>query len=201
MTTTDPTIALAVDAQNLLFREARTANAFTDEPVEDAQLRAIYDLVRWAPTSLNCQPLRIVAVRSAAARARLVPHMADGNQHKVAAAPLTLLLAADHAFDVHLPRLVPFLDDPAAMFTDPAVRSATADYNATLQVAYLLLGVRAAGLAAGPMAGFDAAGINHEFFPEGRLHISLVMTVGHPAPDAWLERLPRLTFDEVVSTI
>jgi 3-hydroxypropanoate dehydrogenase len=204
MTTTDSALsllALSPDAQNLLFRAARTANAFTDEPVSDEQLRAIYDLARWAPTSLNSQPLRIIAVRDDAAKRRLVRHLFGANQAKTEQAPLTLLLAADRAFDVHLPRLAPFLPDPEAMFADAEVRVATADYNATLQAGYLILAIRAAGLAAGPMAGFDASGVDAEFFPDGRHHTVLVMNVGKPAPGAWFARSPRLAFDEVVTTI
>jgi 3-hydroxypropanoate dehydrogenase len=194
-------VALSDDAQDLLFRSARTANSFTDEPVGDDQLRAIYELVRWAPTSMNCQPLRILAVRGDTARRRVVRHMFGANQVKTERAPLTLLLAADLCFDAHLPRLFPYLADPSAMFADDETRRATAEFNATLQTGYLILCVRAAGLAAGPMAGFDRAGLDAEFFPDGRQTTVLVLNVGKPAPDAWLERSPRLCFDEAVSTV
>jgi 3-hydroxypropanoate dehydrogenase len=193
--------ALSDDAQDLLFRSARTANSFTDEPVDDDQLRAIYELVRWAPTSMNCQPLRILAVRGDTARCRVVRHMFGANQLKTERAPLTLLLAADLCFDMHLPRLFPYVADPKTMFADDDTRRATAEFNAILQAGYLILGVRAAGLAAGPMAGFDRAGLDAEFFPDGRQTAVLVLNVGKPAPDAWLERLPRLCFDEAVSTV
>jgi len=208
MTTTEtltetPTdlLVLSSKAQDLLFRSARTANSFTDEEIGEDQLRAIYGLVRWAPTCFNAQPLRIVAVRGEAARDRLVPHLFGANQAKTRRAPLTLLLAADRGFDEHLPRVAPFLTDPQALFVDPAYREATADYNAILQVGYLIIAIRAAGLAAGPMAGYDAGGVDAEFFPDGRHHTVLVMNVGVPAPDAWFERSPRLDFDEVVTTI
>jgi 3-hydroxypropanoate dehydrogenase len=193
-------LALAPAAQALLFRDARTANAYSDEPVDDAVLKAVFDLVRWAPTSMNCQPLRILALRSAASRSRLLPHMAEGNRDKVTDAPLVLLLAADHSFTTYMPQLFPYLDDPDAVFGDPGFRGATADYNAAMQVAYLILGVRAAGLGAGPMAGFDRAGVDAEFFPDGRLRASLVMTLGVPDPEATRPRLPRLDYDAVVTT-
>jgi 3-hydroxypropanoate dehydrogenase len=142
-----------------------------------------------------------VAVRDSAARLRLVRHLFGANQAKTERAPLTLVLAADRAFDMYLPRLAPFLPDPAAMFADSEVRVASADYNAILQAGYLILAVRAAGLAAGPMAGFDAAGVDAEFFRDGRHHTVLVMNVGKPDPRAWFPRSPRLDFDEVVTTI
>jgi hypothetical protein len=96
MTTQDPAseLTLSHDAQRLLFHEARTANAFTDEPVTDEQIRAIYELVKWAPTAANTQPLRLVVVRSPEAKERLLPLMAEGNRDKTAAAPVTVILAA-----------------------------------------------------------------------------------------------------------
>src|SRR5882757_4903518 len=115
MTTTEsPThrLPLSEDAQDLLFRSARTANTFTAQEVGDDQLRAVYGLLRWAPTCFNAQPLRIVAVRGEPARDRLIRHLYGANQDKTRSAPLTLLLAADREFDVHLPRLAPFLSQP-----------------------------------------------------------------------------------------
>jgi 3-hydroxypropanoate dehydrogenase len=195
-------LALSADAQRLLFHEARTANAFTDEPVTDAQIQAIYELIKWAPTAANTQPLRIVAVRSPEAKARLLPLMAEGNREKTASAPVTAILAADTRFFEHWDRLLPFRPGGGQGFADAPERAeAMARFNATLQAGYLLLGVRAAGLAAGPMAGFDAAAVDAEFFPEGTLRSVLVVNLGHPAEDAWFERLPRLDHDEVVTTL
>ncbi|MDI2031411.1 malonic semialdehyde reductase [Saccharopolyspora sp. TS4A08] len=202
MTTSENTdLVLSAEAQDLLFREARTANSFSDEPVTDGQLRAIYDLMRWAPTSANAQPLRITAVRTPEAKARLLPLMAEGNRAKTASAPMTLLLSADRNFDEHMPRLLPFAPQAREMFADPQARAQAADYNATLQAGYTILAVRAAGLAAGPMLGFDPAGVDAEFFPDGGRHVVLVVNVGTPGPDPWFDRLPRLEYEEVVSLI
>ncbi|MFD6612595.1 malonic semialdehyde reductase [Micromonospora chalcea] len=198
----DELIALDRAAQDLLFRAARTANAFTDEPVGDEQVRAIHDLVRYGPTAMNAQPLRVLLLRSAAARARLLPYVSAGNRDKTAAAPLTAVLAADVDWHDRLPELFPHRPGARDWFTgDPAGREAQARFNAALQIGYLLVGVRAAGLAAGPMAGFDAAGVEREFFPDGRHRVLLLMNIGRPAPDAWRERLPRLPYEEVVSTL
>jgi nitroreductase len=195
-------LALARDGQDLLFRSARTANKFTDEPVSDEQVKAIYDLAKWAPTSMNNQPLRILLVRSQQARERLVQTMADGNKIKTAAAPLVAILAADHAFHENFPKTFPHFPGARDMFAaDDTMRVNTAELNATLQVAYFILAVRAAGLAAGPMTGYDTDALNEAFFPGGEHKVLAVINIGKPGPNAWMDRLPRLDFDEVVSTV
>ncbi|MET8306916.1 malonic semialdehyde reductase [Micromonospora sp. NPDC005173] len=192
-------LALDRAAQDLLFRAARTANTFTDEPVTDAQVTAIHDLIRYGPTAFNGQPLRVLLLRSAAARARLLPYLSSGNRAKTATAPLVAVLAADVDFHDRLPELFPHRPQARDWLTDRAARAEQARLNATLQIGYLLVGVRAAGLAAGPMAGFDAAGVTREFFPDGRHETLLLMNVGRPGPDAWHDRLPRLDATEVIS--
>jgi 3-hydroxypropanoate dehydrogenase len=195
-------LVLDEDAQNLLFRQARTANTFSDEPVTDEQLRAIYDLVKWGPTSMNQQPLRIVLVRTEEGRSRLAPHMAEGNRAKTQKAPLVAILAADLQFHEELPKVFPIRPEAKDFFAgNDEVRETNARLNATLQVAYFILGVRAAGLAAGPMTGFDVNGVNKEFFPDGSHHALVVVNIGKPGENAWLERLPRLDYEDVVSTV
>ena len=191
-------MTLTREAQDLLFREARTANAFTPEPVTDEQVAAIYDLVKYAPTAMNTQPLRVLLVRDGEPRDRLLKHMADGNRDKTANAPLVAVLAADTDFHDHLARTFPHFPGARDAFTDDAAREQSARFNATLQAGYFVLGVRAAGLAAGPMGGFDAEGIDDEFFPGGTLKTLLVVNIGRPAENAWFDRLPRLEQHEVV---
>jgi 3-hydroxypropanoate dehydrogenase len=192
------TLALSPEAQDLLFRDARTANAFTDEPVTDEQIAAIYDLVKYAPTAMNTQPLRIVLVRQGEPRERLLKHMADGNRDKTANAPLVAILAADTEFHENLPRTFPHFPGAKDLFADPAGREGAARFNGALQVGYFLLGVRAAGLAAGPMGGFDAESLDADFFEGTTLRSLLVVNLGTPAENAWADRLPRLEQDEVV---
>ncbi|WP_406421795.1 malonic semialdehyde reductase [Streptomyces sp. NBC_00873] len=196
-------MSLALDpaAQNLLFREARTANTFTDEPVSDEQVQAIYDLVKYGPTAFNQSPLRVVLVRSDDARARLVKHMAEGNQPKTSTAPLVAILAADNEFHEELPALMPhFPQAKDAFFSERPVRESSAALNAALQAAYFIIGVRAAGLAAGPMTGLDAAGIEKEFL-DGDHSLLMVVNIGKPGEDAWFPRLPRLAYNEVITTV
>jgi 3-hydroxypropanoate dehydrogenase len=195
-------LTLHPQARAQLFTDARTANAFTDEPVTDEQLRAIFELTKWPPTASNIQPLRVLYVRTPAARERLLVHVAEGNRAKTRTAPMVAVLAADLDFHEYVPRLLPFRPElKDALAADPARREHMARFNATLQAGYFLLGVRAAGLAAGPMAGFDAAGVDAEFFPEGRLRSILLVNIGRPAENAWMQRLPRLDYDEVITHV
>jgi len=194
--------ALDADARALLFTEARTANTFTDEPVSDAQLREIVELAKWPPTSANTNPLRILFVRSSEARTRLVAHMSEGNQAKTLTAPMVAVLAADMTFHEQIPRLLPFRPELREVFAaDDARRERLALFNATLQAGYFILAVRAVGLAAGPMGGFDADGVDAEFFADRSWHAILVVNIGRPGVDPWFERLPRLAYDEIAAEI
>ena len=196
------TMKLSTDAQDLLFRTARTANAFEPGPLPADTLEKIYDLVRWAPSSGNTQPLRYLSVESSEARARLVPHLAEGNRDKTASAPLVVVLAADMEFYEHMNELLPYMDNARDYFAADEEKAAeNARFNAILQAGYFILGIRALGLAAGPMLGFDPAGVDQEFFPDGRFKSILVVNIGHPAENAWMERLPRMDAGQVITSI
>jgi 3-hydroxypropanoate dehydrogenase len=194
-------LALDPAAQDLLFRTARTANTFTDEPVTDEQIQAVYDLVKWAPTAANSQPLRVTLVRSAEARERLLTHMSEGNKAKTSAAPLVAILSAGTDFHEHLPVTFPHVPGIKDAFADEGPRIQVARFNASIQLGYFILGIRAAGLAAGPMAGFDAEMINKEFFGDGDQEVLAVVNIGRPGADAWFPRNPRLDYEQVVTTV
>ncbi|GAB2866771.1 malonic semialdehyde reductase [Actinocorallia aurea] len=195
-------LVLDAAAQDLLFREARTANTFTDEPVTDEQVQAIYDLVKYGPTAMNTQPLRITFVRSPEARERLVGHMAEGNKAKTGSAPLVAIVGYDADWHEELPKVFPHAPGAKANFDNAAeVRHGMGSFNASLQIGYLIIAIRAAGLAAGPMAGYDAEGINKDFFGDGAHKVLAVINIGKPGPDAWFPRSPRLEYDEVVTTV
>lgn len=184
-----------------IFRDSRTAYAFTDEPVTDADLARIADLVENPPTAMNTQPMRVVLVRSDDAKARLLPLLAEGNRPKSQSAPVVAILAADIDFHDELPRVLPHVPDAKGRFADDAARERTAMFNATLQAGYFLLAVRAAGLDAGPMGGFDRDGVDREFFADGRHRSLLVVNIGHVSGDGGFPRSPRLSFDEVFTQI
>ncbi|WP_158889759.1 malonic semialdehyde reductase [Amycolatopsis anabasis] len=195
------TLELPHDVQDLLFREARTANTFSSEPVTDEQLQAIYDLVKWAPTSMNIQPLRAVVIRSDEAKQRLLPLMAEGNRAKTATAPVTVILAADTEFHENFEKTFPHKPEAREYFAEDGPRAEAAKFNALLQVGYFIIGIRAAGLAAGPMIGFDNAGIEREFFGGKPWKSLVVINIGKPGENPWFGRLPRLDYDEVVETV
>ena len=184
---------------SLLFGGARTAYSFTDEPVTDAQLRAIHELAKWAPTAVNAQPLRVAAVQSPAARERLLPCLPRGNREQAAGAPLTLVCAADRSFAGSLPRLHPRAERYQQLLEEggPDMRARWARASALVQTAYVIQAIRAVGLAAGPMNADDAEALAAEFFAGHDVEVLLVINVGHPGPDAYQERNPRLPFEEV----
>ena len=191
---------LSIDPRtaDLLFREAHTAYAFADTPVTDEQLAAIYDLVRYAPTAMNSQPLRITFVRSSEAKSRLLPLLAEGNRPKAASAPVVALLAADTDFHLHFERTLPQLPGAKDRFADDDARLPAATFNATLQAGYFIIAARAAGLDAGPMGGFDREGVDAEFFAGTTLTSVLVVNLGYVAEAGRNSRNHRLGHDEAV---
>jgi len=188
-------------AQDLLFREAHTAKTFTDEPVTDEQVAAIYDLIKWGPTMTNSQPLRIVLARSDDARARVVSHMLPNNAEKTANAPLIAVLAADMKFNRHIERIFPDAPFMAQMYERDDFREPIADSQAWMQAGYFVMGIRALGLDACPMLGLDRPALDADLFAESDLKSICVVLIGKPGPNAYGPRLPRLDYDEVVSVL
>ena len=193
--------ALNPDAQDLLFREAHTAKKFTDEPVSDEQVAAIYDLIKWGPTMTNSQPMRIVLARSEDARSRVVSHMLPNNAEKTASAPLIAVLAADMKFNRHIERIFPDAPFMAQMYEKDDFREPIADSQAWMQAGYFVMGIRAIGLDACPMLGLDRPGLDADLFADSDLKSICVVLIGKPAEDAYGPRLPRLNYDEVVSVL
>ncbi|MFI1980447.1 malonic semialdehyde reductase [Streptomyces wedmorensis] len=194
--------ALSPEGQRLLFTEARTALKFTDAPVDDERLRAIWELFKWAPTGSNLNPMRILYVRTDEGKKRLVPLLTPPNQPKSASAPVIAVLAVDREYGEYGAELcpsIPGLKD--VLDSNPVLRDASGDFNAALQAGYFVLAVRAAGLAAGPMKGFDAEAVNTEFFPDGRWKAILLVNIGEPAEDAWGERMPRHDYEQAVQLV
>jgi 3-hydroxypropanoate dehydrogenase len=189
-----------VDQQCLdtLWLKARTQNGWRDTPVTDAQLRQIYDIVKHGPTSANTCPARFVFLRTAAAKARLIPFLAPGNVDKTKAAPMTVIIGYDTRFFEHLPtKLFAHRPEMADGFAkNPSLAEITAFRNGTLQGAYFMLAARAIGLDVGGMSGFDNAGVDAEFFPDGRVKSNFLCNVGHGDPAKILPKLPRLDFEE-----
>lgn len=193
-------MAASLDAPALdqLFLEARTHNAWQDKPVSDALLKQAWDLARMGPTSANCSPLRVVFVKSAEAKARLLPALLEGNRAKTLAAPVTAIFGNDSRFYDLLPRLFPHTD-ARAWFAGPGkeeLAATTAFRNGTLQAAYFMLAARSLGLDCGPMSGFDNAQVDRAFFPGGQVKSNFICNLGYGDPSALFPRSPRLEFDE-----
>jgi len=182
---------------DLLFRNARTQNGWLETAVTDEQLHAIYQIMRMGPTSANCCPARIVFLRTAEAKARLIPALSPGNVDKTKAAPVTAIIGYDTRFFELLPKLFPHRPEMADNFANNSqFAQTTAFRNGTLQGAYFMLAARAVGLDVGGMSGFDNAKVDAEFFPDGRIKSNFLCNVGHGDPSKILPRLPRLDFDE-----
>jgi 3-hydroxypropanoate dehydrogenase len=186
--------AAALDA---LWRAARSHDVYRSDPVSGAQLRAIYDLAKWGPTTANSQPQRILFLRGEQAKERLRPALSSSNLKKTMSAPVVALLAYDLHFFEHLPRMY---SDPRARGwydTTPEHIFTTALRNATLQAAYLMLAARALGLDCGPMSGFNNAKVDAEFFPDGRWKSNFLCCLGYGDPAHLAPRADRFAFDEV----
>jgi 3-hydroxypropanoate dehydrogenase len=186
---------------DIIFREAHTHSAWLDKPVSDALLHQIYDLMKWAPTSANSSPARIVFVRSAAAKQRLLPAMAPGNLEKTRTAPVTAIIAHDSEFHEKLPKLFLQADARSWFAGNQALIDTTAFRNGTLQGAYLILAARALGLDAGPMSGFDNAKVDQEFFPDGKIKSNFIVNLGYGDHAKLFPRNPRLPFAEAAQIL
>lgn len=188
--------ALNDNALDQLFRTARTQNAFQDRPVEDAQLHALYDLLKWGPTSANMSPGRFVFVKSPEAKEKLRPALSEGNLAKTMVAPVTVIVAYDEDFHEKLPYLFPHTDAKAWFDGPRENRHGAAFRNGSLQGAYLILAARALGLGAGPMSGFDNVKVDEAFFAGTTIKSNFLVNLGYSDPTGLFPRSPRLSFDE-----
>jgi 3-hydroxypropanoate dehydrogenase len=190
-------MALDDAALDLLFRNARTKWEFTDEPVTDDELRALYDLVKLGPTSANCSPARFIFVRTPEGKEKLKPCLSAGNIDKVMAAPVTVIIAQDGLFYQKLPDLYPPADAKGWFSGNPDFAEDTAYRNATLQGAYLIMAARAMGLDCGAMSGFDKTKVDRAFFTANSWKSNFLLNIGHAVPGEHpFPRLPKLSFDE-----
>jgi nitroreductase len=188
-------MALDDRALDLIFRDARTRNGWSDAPVTEADLRAIYELAKWGPTSANSQPARVVWVASPEAKKRLEPHLSPGNRAKTMTAPVVAIIGYDLDFPATLPRMF-HNPDAKNWFDKPSHRESTAFRNGTLQGAYLLIAARALGFDCGPMSGFDHHGVDRDFFAGTNIKSNFIMAIGRGTEENLYPRNPRLPFEE-----
>ncbi len=184
-------------ALDRLFRTARSANGYTDEPVTEEQVRALYDLVKMGPTSANQSPARFVWCMSADAKERLAACASGSNGDKIRQAPVSVVIGMDLEFHEHLPELFPHADARSWFTDDQAAREASAFRNSTLQGAYLIMAARALGLDTGPMSGFDAAAVDRAFFDDQpRVTVNYISTLGYADHSTIFDRSPRPVFEK-----
>ena len=188
--------AINQTACETLFTQARTHNGWLDKPVSDAQLQAVWDLMKMGPTSANCSPARIVFVRSAEGKEKLRPTLSSGNLQKTMQAPVTAIVAWDSAFYDRLPILFPHGDARSWFTSSPQLAEETAFRNSSLQAAYLIFACRALGLDTGPMSGFDREKVDAAFFTGTLLKSNLLINIGYGDMSKVYGRLPRLTFED-----
>ncbi len=189
------------EALDTIFRAARTYRHWLDKPVSPALLMAIYDLMRWGPTSTNVSPARVVFVVSKEAKERLRPHLDAGNVRQTMAAPATAILGYDLDFARHLPKLYPQSSGAKDQFKDSEHARTTAFRNASLQGGYFIIAARALGLDCGPMSGFDNEGIDREFFAGTAIRSNFLCNLGYGDPAGLRQRGPRLSFDEACKIV
>jgi 3-hydroxypropanoate dehydrogenase len=180
---------------DILFRQARTHRSFLPKPVPDELLHQMYELFKMGPTSANASPARVLFIKTAEAKERLLPTLAPTNVEKSRSAPVVAVVAYDLEFYKKLPELNPHMD-PGIFAGKPDLILETAFRNSSLQGAYMILAARALGLDCGPMSGFDAGKLNAEFFPDGKWKANFVCNLGYGDATKLFPSLPRLTFDE-----
>jgi 3-hydroxypropanoate dehydrogenase len=192
-----------IEAQSLaqLFTEARTHNVFRDKAVSDELLQKAIELAKMGPTSANQSPMRVLFLRSHAAKERLRPALAPGNLDKTMGAPVVAITAYDEKFYDHLPFLMPHVDAKSWFSGDPVKAARAAFQNGTLQVAYLIIALRAVGLDTGPMTGFDNAKVDAEFFPEGHVKSNVLINIGYGDAEKLFPRSPRFSFDQMAKIL
>lgn len=195
------TSILSEEALDTLFRAARSHNGWQERPVSEEQLQQIYALMKMGPTAANTCPARIHFIKSAEAKERLKPCLAEGNVEKCMTAPVVAIIGMDMEFYELLPKLFPHTDARSWYAGKPEAIRNTAFRNSTLQGAYFILAARSLGLDCGPMSGFDADKLEAEFFPEGRIKVNFICALGYGDASKIFPRSPRLDFDEACTIL
>jgi len=194
----DPLDSAALDQ---LFDKARTNNKWQPRDVPDELLKQIVDHMKWAPTSVNCSPARIVFVKSHQAKERLKPHLSAGNVEKTMAAPATAIIGYDLQFYDYLPKLYPPADAKSWFVGKKEHIETTAFRNGSLQGGYFILAARALGLDCGPMSGFNNAAVDAEFFGGTEIKSNFLCNLGYGDPAGVYPRSPRFGFDEMATIV
>ncbi|MBU4434914.1 MAG: malonic semialdehyde reductase [Alphaproteobacteria bacterium] len=184
-----------------LFTEARTRNGWKTDPLPEALLRELYDLVKFGPTAANTTPARFVFVTSPEAKARLAKLSSGSNGPKILQAPVTVIIGYDLDFPETLDKLFPNAPGAKNWFGDPVAKEVGALRNSSLQGGYFILAARALGLDVGPMSGFDNVGVDAEFFAGANIKSNFIASIGYGTDDGLFPRNPRLDFEEAAQIV
>jgi 3-hydroxypropanoate dehydrogenase len=182
-------------ALDQLFRTARTFNGYLDKAVSTEQLDAIWELMKYGPTSANCLPARLVWCVSQESKEKLAALTMPANGEKILSAPVTVIIGMDIEFYEQLPELFPHADARSWFVGNDAMIQSTAFRNSTLQGAYFMLAARALGLDTGPMSGFSNDAVDAAFFAGTTVKSNFISTLGYGDPASIFDRSPRPGFD------
>lgn len=193
--------ALNDSALDIIFRTARSHNGWQDKSVSDEQLKQVYDLMKWGPTSANSCPARLVFVKSEAAKQRLKPSLQEGNVEKSMTAPVVVIIGMDMEFYEEFRTLFPHADAKSWYVGKPEKIQQAAFRDSSLQAAYMMIAARSIGLDCGPMSGFDNVMLDAEFFPEGRIKSNFIIGLGYGDESKLYPRLARLDYERVCQVV
>ena len=188
-------------ALDQLFRTARTFNGYLDKPVSPQQMDAIWELMKFGPTSANSLPARLVWCVSSEAKEQLAGLALPANGDKIRKAPVTVIIGMDLEFYEHLPELFPHADARSWFAGAPALAEATAFRNSSLQGAYFMIAARALGLDIGPMSGFNNDAVDEAFFAGTHVKSNFISTLGYGDPSSIFGRSPRPAFERFNTVI
>jgi len=182
-------------ALDQLFRTARTYNGYLDKTVTTEQLDAIWELMKYGPTSANCLPARLIWCMSQESKEKLAALTMPSNGEKILSAPVSVIIGMDMEFYEQLPELFPHADARSWFAGNDAMIQSTAFRNSTLQGAYFMLAARALGLDTGPMSGFSNDAVDAAFFAGTKVKSNFISTLGYGDPASIFDRSPRPGFD------
>ncbi len=182
-------------ALDQLFRTARTYNGYLDKAVTTEQLDAIWELMKYGPTSANCLPARLIWCVSQESKEKLAALTMPSNGEKILSAPVSVIIGMDMEFYEQLPELFPHADARSWFAGNDAMIHSTAFRNSTLQGAYFMLAARALGLDTGPMSGFSNDAVDAAFFAGTKVKSNFISTLGYGDPASIFDRSPRPGFD------
>jgi 3-hydroxypropanoate dehydrogenase len=186
-------------ALDQLFLEARTFSNWLPQPVSDAEIKNIFDLVRMGPTSANSSPARFIWVKTPEAKEKLAACVNESNRSTIRTAPVVAIVAREANFHHHFDKLMAHAADKYRKHfaENDAARSETSLSGSTLQGAYLILAARALGFDCGPIGGFDREAVNAAFFDGTTISANFLCCIGHGDISSLMPRNGRFSFDDV----